>query len=91
MSSSHGTEVFLNRQTLEAPVTLAPVPEGKTTLIRLREVSKHFGARHILRGITFNIYKGETLAIIGGSGSGKTTLLRHLMGCLLYTSDAADE
>jgi len=82
MSSSHGTEVFLNRQTLEAPVTLAPVPEGKTTLIRLREVSKHFGARHILRGITFNIYKGETLAIIGGSGSGKTTLLRHLMGML---------
>jgi len=82
MSSPHGTEVFLNRQTLEAPVTLAPVPEGKTTLIRLREVSKHFGARHILRGITFNIYKGETLAIIGGSGSGKTTLLRHLMGML---------
>ncbi len=82
MSSSHGTEVFLNRQTLEAPVALAPVPEGKTTLIRLREVNKHFGARHILRGITFNIYKGETLAIIGGSGSGKTTLLRHLMGML---------
>jgi len=82
MSSSHGTEVFLNRQTLEAPVALAPVPEGKITLIRLREVNKHFGARHILRGITFNIYKGETLAIIGGSGSGKTTLLRHLMGML---------
>ncbi len=82
MSTAQGTEVFLNRQTLEAPVPLAPVPEGKQSLIRLREVNKRFGTRHILRGVTFNIYKGETLAIIGGSGSGKTTLLRHLMGML---------
>jgi phospholipid/cholesterol/gamma-HCH transport system ATP-binding protein len=76
------TDAMYNRQLLEAAVPLAPVPDGKEVLIKLREVTKRFGNRQILRGITFNIYRGETLVILGGSGSGKTTLIRHLMGML---------
>ena len=66
----------------EAPAPLDPVPAGKRPLIEIRELHKSFGRRHILRGISVDIYQGETLVILGGSGSGKTTLLRHLMGML---------
>ena len=57
--------------------------EGKQVLMRIRDLNKKFGPRHILRGIDLDVYKGETLVIIGGSGSGKTTLIRHLMGFLV--------
>ncbi len=67
---------------LELPVVPTPAPEGRDVLLRIRDLSRHFGPRHILRGISLDIYKGETLVILGGSGSGKTTLLRHLMAML---------
>jgi phospholipid/cholesterol/gamma-HCH transport system ATP-binding protein len=72
----------MTREQMEASAPLDPVPAGKQTLIELRDLDKSFGKRHILRGITLDIYRGETLVILGGSGSGKTTLLRHLMGML---------
>ena len=37
-----------------------------------------------LKNISFNINKGDTVAIIGGNGAGKSTLLKNIMGILLY-------
>jgi phospholipid/cholesterol/gamma-HCH transport system ATP-binding protein len=74
------------RQELERAWPLDPVPEGKQVLMRIRDLNKRFGPRHILRGIDLNVYKGETLVFLGGSGSGKTTLIRHVLGFLV--SDA---
>ena len=68
--------------TLETGVAPTPAPEGKQVLVRIRDLHRRFGSRHILRGISLDVYKGETLVILGGSGSGKTTLLRHLMAML---------
>ena len=49
-------------------------------LLEVKNIQKSFGKTEVLKGISFELNKGEVLAIIGSSGSGKTTLLR----CLNY-------
>ena len=51
-------------------------------MIKIKNVSKYFGAKAALRNINLEIGTGETLAIIGGSGSGKSTLLRLMIGLI---------
>jgi ABC-2 type transport system ATP-binding protein len=57
-----------------------------TAALEARAVTRRFGAREALRGISFGIAAGETLAIIGPNGAGKTTLLSILGGVLAPTS-----
>lgn len=50
--------------------------QGNFPMIRCQQVHKRFGRLEVLRGITFDVAKGEVVVLIGPSGSGKTTLLR---------------
>lgn len=47
-------------------------------MIKVTDVHKSFGNNQVLKGISFDIEKGDVIAILGPSGSGKTTLLRCL-------------
>ena len=51
-------------------------------LVELRDVRKSFGANHVLRGVSLELGRGTTLAVMGGSGSGKTVLLRIIAGLI---------
>ena len=47
-------------------------------ILEVKNIHKSFGRTEVLKGIDFDLNKGEVLSIIGSSGSGKTTLLRCL-------------
>ncbi len=56
---------------------------NQTEILRIENLSHTFsGAREVLKDLSFSVYKGEFLSIIGSSGCGKTTLLRILIGLL---------
>jgi ABC-type polar amino acid transport system ATPase subunit len=56
----------------------ALTPAGADPIVRALAIEKYFGANHVLRGCTLEVYPRETICIIGRSGSGKSTLLRCL-------------
>jgi putative glutamine transport system ATP-binding protein len=45
-------------------------------LIFFREVEKHYGDFHVLKGINLQVGQGEVVVVVGPSGSGKSTMLR---------------
>ena len=47
-------------------------------MLKVTNIQKNFNGNHVLKGIDFEINKGEVVAILGPSGSGKTTFLRCL-------------
>lgn len=51
-------------------------------MIQALDLIKSFGSSHVLKGVTFQIEKGESVVIIGRSGGGKSILLKHLIGLL---------
>jgi phospholipid/cholesterol/gamma-HCH transport system ATP-binding protein len=49
-------------------------------IIQVQSVFKTFDKRTVLDGVKLDVFRGETLVILGGSGSGKSTLLRLMIG-----------
>lgn len=62
----------------------APTPDAP--LLRVAGLRKSFRSHEVLKGIEFDVRRGEVVVLIGPSGSGKTTVLRSLNG--LETPDA---
>lgn len=52
----------------------------RDVFVEFQEVSKAYGAKHVLRGASLEVYRGEVLVILGGSGTGKSVTLRHMLG-----------
>jgi phospholipid/cholesterol/gamma-HCH transport system ATP-binding protein len=50
--------------------------------IRIRDLHKSFGAKHVLDGIDLDVAEGESVVVIGGSGTGKSVLLKCVLGLL---------
>ena len=50
--------------------------------ISVRNLVQKIGRQEILRGFSLDMYKGETLVLLGKSGGGKSVFLRHLIGLM---------
>src|SRR5690606_9669018 len=57
-------------------------PEGGASdpIMRIRELGHSYGERQVLKGLDFEVGRGEMMCIVGPSGVGKTTLLECLTG-----------
>ncbi|QDK39104.1 ABC transporter ATP-binding protein [Bdellovibrio sp. NC01] len=54
-------------------------------IIQAENLNVHYGSIHALKGITFQVNKGEVVSLIGANGAGKTTTLRALSGLVPCT------
>lgn len=50
--------------------------------IKIRNLHKAFGKKQVLDGVDLDLYKGESLVVIGGSGTGKSVLIKCIQGLL---------
>ncbi len=67
-----------------------PVPAGEDRVLEVKNITKTYGLgaseTKALKGISFDVFKGEFLGIMGPSGSGKTTLLNTIATMIKPTS-----
>jgi len=56
-----------------------PKPSGRI-VAEFRNVSKSYGEKHVFSGASFNIERGDRIALVGVNGAGKSTLIKILSG-----------
>jgi phospholipid/cholesterol/gamma-HCH transport system ATP-binding protein len=58
----------------------APSPVQQGVRVQVIKLRKSFDSRVVLKGISFEVERGEIFVIMGPSGSGKSVLLKHIIG-----------
>ena len=62
-------------------VTPTPQTQAQQSVsVRIEALRKSYAGVPVLRGISFEVQRGETFVIMGPSGSGKSVLLKHIIG-----------
>ena len=56
------------------------------SFLEVRDLTVAYGAIQAVRGVTFNVEKGQIVSLIGSNGAGKTTTLRTISGLLRSVS-----
>src|SRR5215475_10470366 len=57
-------------------------------MLEMRDISKSFGAVHVLYDVDLRIFPGEVMALVGDNGAGKSTLVKIMAG--IYTMDGGE-
>ena len=82
--------VLPKRYTQSGRLRLAQPPPSGMEMFRCEDlVFSYDGVRNVLNGISFNVMRGDKIALIGYNGLGKTTLMRILAGTRKPTSGKA--
>jgi len=61
-------------------------PASGRVVMACEGVAKRYGEHEVFRGVTFNIERGDRIALVGANGAGKSTLIRILAGTEPLTS-----
>ena len=54
--------------------------DPRTALLSVDDLQAWYGESHILHGVTFDVFPGEVVTLLGRNGAGKTTTLKSIMG-----------
>ena len=54
----------------------------QTTVVDVNDLSRSFGSKRALEGVSFHATAGQVYGLVGANGAGKTTLIKHLLGLL---------
>lgn len=61
-----------------------PAPHSGKIMARLHGIHKHYGPKHVLRGLDLEFVRGQKIAFVGQNGQGKSTLVKILTEALAY-------
>ncbi len=69
----------------EKPSRLPTVEQAPSPVLRVENLSVHFGGLQALAHVSFTVHSGEIVAVIGPNGAGKTTLLNAVSGLVRFS------
>ncbi|VDC21180.1 sugar ABC transporter ATP-binding protein [Pseudogemmobacter humi] len=61
-------------------------PDAREVVLAARNVAKSYGAVHALKGVNFDIHRGQVTTLFGENGAGKSTLMKILSGVIQPSS-----
>ena len=64
----------------------SPAPDAREVVLAARNVAKSYGSIHALKGVNFDIHRGQVTTLFGENGAGKSTLMKVLSGVVKPTS-----
>ncbi len=67
------------KKTLEIRFQIPPPISSHNNFLKIKSLSKSHGDKVILNNLSFNLEKGNKLALVGRNGSGKTTLIKEIL------------
>ncbi len=61
-----------------------PAPHSGKVMARMENIHKHYGEKHVLRGLDLELVRGQKVAFVGQNGQGKSTLVKILAENLAF-------
>ena len=56
--------------------------EQKNSMLRVDGINVYYGSIHAIKNVSFDVYQGEIVTLIGANGAGKSTTLNTIAGIL---------
>ncbi|WP_313350306.1 branched-chain amino acid ABC transporter ATP-binding protein/permease [Paracoccus sp. (in: a-proteobacteria)] len=79
-NSKQVRDIYIGSGTSEVAASARQGQFVDEQILALDKVNLHYGKSHILQDVTFDLHKGEILALLGRNGAGKSSVLKAITG-----------